>query len=306
MSKETSLTSRDKSRSTANSISQLGTSLRPPDYNLKESIGDRSQNEIDRRVESDGQLTDGSGEWGELSDDRGVTDYLNHYQWGRVALVAESLGYTNAARHMRHYLGNTGSTLNVSVDNILRDVPTFQSAYNSYEGEVRNKVNDRILQLNQCPSNPITFDLMGTKNSSVYLRKDESPDWFFAIGGFTHWWTAKVTLTPNEDGELDVLIEMQMHIFDRYNWDGGKSVNIGPITVNDEQLGRLHKVGLAKEYDIEGVSSPKLINYSSSYTPSNSSSFPTTPIPNTDNRDGSRSDIQRNRDRAPMPGRNRN
>lgn len=33
------------------------------------------------------------------------------------------------------------------------------------------------------------------------------------------------------------------HIFDRYNWDTGKSVNIEPLEIKDEELGRLHKVG---------------------------------------------------------------
>ncbi|MBE7451440.1 MAG: hypothetical protein HS111_21840 [Kofleriaceae bacterium] len=45
-------------------------------------------------------------------------------------------------------------------------------------------------------------------------------------------------------------------MFDRYNWDQGKSVTIAGITVRDEQLGRLHRVGLAREFDVEGSSTP--------------------------------------------------
>lgn len=41
-------------------------------------------------------------------------------------------------------------------------------------------------------------------------------------------------------------------MFDRYNWDTGKSVTIGPITVTDAFMGEFHRQGLAREYDCYG------------------------------------------------------
>lgn len=53
-----------------------------------------------------------------------------------------------------------------------------------------------------------------------------------------------------------------MHIFDRYNWDQGKAVTLAGMTVKDEQLGRLHRVGLAREYDVNGTSTPTTQSWS--------------------------------------------
>ena len=93
--------------------------------------------------------------------------------------------------------------------------------------------------------------------SDVYCSKSISADWFYAIGGFTYWVTAEVTLTPAAGGGIQATMVTRLHIFDRYNWDGGKAVTIGGITVTDEQLGRLHRVGLAREYEVHGTSSPR-------------------------------------------------
>lgn len=45
-----------------------------------------------------------------------------------------------------------------------------------------------------------------------------------------------------------------MHIFDRYNWDAGKSVDIGPFHFEDTELGNLYLKGLAREYNVRGTS----------------------------------------------------
>jgi hypothetical protein len=42
---------------------------------------------------------------------------------------------------------------------------------------------------------------------------------------------------------------------DRYNWDGTKSTDIGPVNITDKQLGRLNEVGIAQNYNMTGESS---------------------------------------------------
>lgn len=54
-------------------------------------------------------------------------------------------------------------------------------------------------------------------------------------------------------------IEYRVHTFDRYNWDKGKQVSIGPITVKDEELAKLHRAGLAREYEVGGSSDPSSV-----------------------------------------------
>jgi hypothetical protein len=82
---------------------------------------------------------------------------------------------------------------------------------------------------------------------------------------------------------------IEFHVFDRYNWDKGKSVTIGPFVVTDESLGELHRTGLAQEYEVNGISSP----VTTSWTYSGSSSTPAPPTAGS--RDGERTDPQRDR-----------
>jgi hypothetical protein len=41
-------------------------------------------------------------------------------------------------------------------------------------------------------------------------------------------------------------------VFDRYNWDKGKSVEIAGITITDRFMGEFHRQGLAQEFDCMG------------------------------------------------------
>jgi len=96
---------------------------------------------------------------------------------------------------------------------------------------------------------------------SDYATKSDSADWYFAMGGFSHAQTASVSVVPGSDGSPIVQIDSKLHVFDRYNWDAGKAVTIGPFEVKDEQLGSLHESGLAQEFLIEGSSAARRTEY---------------------------------------------
>lgn len=100
---------------------------------------------------------------------------------------------------------------------------------------------------------------------------------------------------PGESGappQIEMLFTM--HVHDRYNWDQGKAVTIAGITVKDEQLGRLHRVGLAQEYDVDGDSTAKFVRW----THSGAAPSPQpNQAPGADERDGSRGDPGRERGR---------
>ncbi|MBC7975440.1 MAG: DUF4157 domain-containing protein [Myxococcales bacterium] len=250
-------------------------------------------NELDRRVGSHGGDVDGSGTWGSEADDRGITDRANHYMWTRVALAAETMGMPNAARHMRHYLGNTGATLTVSADRMLRDVALLRQAYDRQLADARQKAELRVADMGT-HAVATNFQLTGDRKSDVYCSQSQSRDWFFAIGGFTYWYTAEVQVVPVADGPPQITIIFTLHVFDRYNWDQGKAVTLAGITVKDEQLGRLHRVGLAQEYDVTGTATPTTQSWSYTGT---STATPANTAPVAGERDGGRSDPSRERGR---------
>ncbi|MFD3413461.1 hypothetical protein [Streptomyces cyaneofuscatus] len=43
-------------------------------------------------------------------------------------------------------------------------------------------------------------------------------------------------------------------VWDRYNWDEGKGVDIGPLDIPDGQMAKPHRVGLAQDLDMAGSS----------------------------------------------------
>lgn len=196
---------------------------------------------------------EGAGEfdsdpWWSTADDR-VTEELARL----AATAAEAMGWTDAARHLRHYLDGNGDDLTVDPSAIIRDVPAFGSAVDqTLAGEI-----DRITRDAAAGSRygePVTFS---TDWAGFYVTKDLDANWFYADGGIQYSTTGVVTVAPPAapGAAPEVSVDYQVHVWDRYNWDGGKSTDIGPITVTDESLAELHRAGVAREYDVTGSTS---------------------------------------------------
>jgi hypothetical protein len=169
-----------------------------------------------------------------------------------LANAAELIGYTDAARHMRHYLDASGDDLEVDPGRIMRDVPTFKSAVDQTVG---NEVG-RIAAASSAAHNfgtPVPFH---TGWKGHYNTKAESPNWFYAIGGMQYSTTGYVTTypPPTPGGQPVVEVDYRVDVDDRYNWDKGKGVHVGPVPVADEYMGSIQRAGLAKEYDVVGSS----------------------------------------------------
>lgn len=192
---------------------------------------------------------DGSGTHG--VDSPSLGDRLFEQVAYRAADAADAIGMSNAARHMRHYLGNSGETLNVDPARMKADMPAIRTEMDrSFQTQVRDVA---LREVQQNWDGKATSFQITTPWNGAYATKGMSQDWFYGIGGFSYAHTATVTVTPGADGAANVRIDSQTHVFDRYNWDGGKAVTIGPVTVTDERMGRLHEVGLAQEYEVRGT-----------------------------------------------------
>ncbi len=220
---------------------------------------------LDRRMPGNkGEIIEeGSGPWGADANNQGMANRASLAKWRGIAAAAEAMGLPHAARHMRHYLANTGEPLTVDVGEMLRDLSWLLGFIDQSVDYAKTLAELRTLQLGEF-KDVQAFSLAGEKQA-LYCETKSSRDWFYAVGGFTQWWTADVVVTRSRD-TLRPTIEMSFvwHMQDRYNWDKGKAVPIlGIFLVTDEELGRLHRVGLAKEYDIVGQSKPKLITWKS-------------------------------------------
>lgn len=173
----------------------------------------------------------------------------------------DTIGRDNAARHMRHYLGNTGDTLEMSPDAMMNDMPEFRRDVEDHtENELTQQINEHIAE--NYTGEQTTFQVTTDWNSDFYATPELSQDWYFATGGFSYSQGASVTVTPSADGGPPAVdVTYQTHVFDRYNWDEGKSVEIAGVTITDETIGDLHERGIAQEFDLEGSSEPQSFSY---------------------------------------------
>lgn len=184
------------------------------------------------------------------SDDAGIKDHFIEDLCYRMADAADTLGLDNAARNLRHYLENSGDPLKFNANELINDIPAIkQDVDNKYQTQVVDVAKQKIAA--EYDGKPMKFTIT-TPWNGAYATQDQSKDWFFATGGFSYAHTATVTVTPGKNGEAQVHIESNVHTFDRYNWDAGKSVDIGPIHIEDKAMGRLHEVGLAQEFELHG------------------------------------------------------
>lgn len=84
-----------------------------------------------------------------------------------------------------------------------------------------------------------------------YNTKEENWNWFYAIGGYSSWGKGEATVTDGPKGRQYAL-DFEYELYDRYNWDKGKSVTIFRIKITDEFMGEFHRQGLAREFDCHG------------------------------------------------------
>lgn len=224
---------------------------------------------------------DGTGEHGAGGEPTDA-DRDTHSKMGWAASGARLKGYDITASHMEHYLGNSGDDMDVDVDRMMTEMPEFQQAtQQQYQQNVLSQVNEQIAA--NYNGQPMEFEVKTPWRSDFYPSKADYPNWYYGVGGFSYSQTAVVSVTPNPNGgNPTVNVDSRVHMFDRYNWDAGKSVTI-PSSGNDwidehtiagdhipdTQMGRLHSVGIAQEYDMRGDSNTTSSTYT--YDPNSGS-----------------------------------
>ncbi|MYX93866.1 hypothetical protein GT045_03325 [Streptomyces sp. SID486] len=82
--------------------------------------------------------------------------------------------------------------------------------------------------------------------SNFYFTKELDENRFYAVGGANSDVTGVVTAVLDGRGNPKIGVDYQTNVWDRYNWDEGKGVTIGPLDIPDGQLAKLHRTGLAR------------------------------------------------------------
>ncbi|WP_435241810.1 hypothetical protein [Streptomyces cucumeris] len=197
----------------------------------------------------------GSGRHG--AESPGAAERRTREKMNLLAEGADWQGMNDASRHMAHYLGNSGDPVTLPVDKMLWDDERFK---NRIDQDIRQNQNEwRKQALEEFKRNggqPVAIPVE-SNNHDYSFDQGTNPNWYYAVGSTRSNVTGVATVVPDADGQPKVSLDYQVNAWDRYNWDEGKGVSIGPVDVPDGMPARLHKTGLAQEFDVSGSSSVK-------------------------------------------------
>lgn len=170
----------------------------------------------------------------------GVGPLMSSSRAAIIAVVGD-----DAVAHMDQYFENDGADYQLDLEGMIHEVP---SAKANYERELAD-----ALQF-AARLEPGTYDLRSTRASGGYNTRDETTNWYFAVGGYSYWGQGRVTIVADPQGRRRYDLAWEFRCYDRYNWDNGKQVTLPVvnIVITDHFMGEFHRCGLAREYDLRG------------------------------------------------------
>ncbi|MFM9368440.1 hypothetical protein [Streptomyces sp. Da 82-17] len=187
-------------------------------------------------------------------EDRAIKNKMGLFAMGSPGV----LGGPISAKHMLHYLSNTGEPLDIDVDSMMDDLPDMNRNVEAQLKENTPAWEAQALAEYERTGKPVKM-VQQTGWQGWTATKD--PDWFHAVGSFHYNTVAQVEVVPGPDGEPKTTIKYQTHVYDRYNWDAGKTTPVPAMgNVSDAEMARLHQSGQAKEYDMGGQSEVRTWN----------------------------------------------
>ncbi|MEW2086810.1 hypothetical protein [Streptomyces sp. NPDC005283] len=215
----------------------------------------------------------------------GWDEFMTQEKMKLLVQGADMKGMTDASRHMAHYLEGGGEPMELPVDKMMADEEGFRTHVDGLVREKQGEWREQALEeFRKNGGRPVSIPVE-TKTRDYYFDQNANENWFFAVGAARSNVTGVVTVVPGADGRPEVGLDYQANAWDRYNWDEGKGVSIGPIDIPDGEMARMHTTGLAKEFDMAGSSSVKHYDLGSAAPNDNG-----LPQPDEPGRDGDRTD----------------
>ncbi|NUK36980.1 hypothetical protein HRW16_33525 [Streptomyces lunaelactis] len=231
------------------------------------------------------QVAPDRGSGRHAAEKAGWDEFMTQEKMKLLVQGADVQGMSDASRHMAHYLEGSGEPMDLPVDKMMSDDKGFRSHIDRQIVDAQGEWREQALEeFRKNGGRPVSIPVE-TKSADYSFQQDTDENWYFAVGSARANVTGVVTVVPDASGQPVVGLDYQANTWDRYNWDEGKGVTIGPIDIPDGQMGRMHTTGLANEFDMGGSSTVKHYDLGGA-TPNDTSP----PQPDDPGRDGGRTD----------------
>ncbi|WP_422960177.1 hypothetical protein [Undibacterium sp. Xuan67W] len=185
----------------------------------------------------------GSGQW---CSETQTANFLVYKRALEMAMDTHAVDVTigvDAVKHMRHYMNNTGNDYMLDMADLLKKSSQLKQKYEADLALAKTFVKNLA---------DGEYDITSQKLGHGYFYKSQDINLFFAIGGYSFWGQGKVNIS-SQKGITTYVLDFEFHFYDRYNWDGGKSVTIAGIQITDAFMQKFHRQCYAKEFDVRGL-----------------------------------------------------
>ncbi|MBV7408992.1 MULTISPECIES: hypothetical protein [Roseobacteraceae] len=174
-------------------------------------------------------------------------------------------------RHLEHYFTASGRDLDLNVENIIASSPAAHKRFTEEVGQAKAYVET-------LPFGRHSF--ASARPESAAVRKEECPNWYFAMHGYQCWGMGEVLVTP-DGNQVRYDMKFTYKVFDDYDWHNGMNVTIlkktmanlvkripyvddllntkpttkkknGDYIVEDGTMREFHAQGLAREFLMQG------------------------------------------------------
>ncbi len=156
---------------------------------------------------------------------------------------------------MEHYLSASGEPLDLDIDRILKDDSGFRDDVSVHIAQNQDAWRQQGLDAFEKAGGDKT--VVVPVESKAVGRTFRSDEWFHAVGSHQQNVSGMVTVTPGADGKPKVSLEYQANVWDRYNWDAGKSTTFpGGVVIPDARWDGCTRPDLRGSSTCEAVAPP--------------------------------------------------
>ncbi len=159
---------------------------------------------------------------------------INARAWLTV-LGGDVFSYPDAARHLKHFLANTGTPLEIDFRRMNRE----SRAAREY---LQRELRDAISYAERLANSDGSFIMVTPSETG---NENNEGNWLYAVGRYTTWARASVVRCGEK-------FSMNWHFYfrDIYDWELDNGARGGLVT--DREMALLHRYGRAKEYEMNG------------------------------------------------------